>query len=241
MGMNAHPRRCLGLLLLAFAACQSAPVPDLAQNENLYTDSGYQTKLPGDRTVFVVPVADGRADAAKVAEAATQLNGRPLAWDGDGRWSRPVAEMVDEVLRRELETSEIFAEILEKPSKAQVVLTATLVTFATASVEEVAGGRSLADVGLRVVAHGPAAANGRRAVLLDQVFSERVVTAVEFRTASRHVLAGGCLRAVMTKLLQALDSKNVGRDGMPAPESEPLPGAEALPGAESKPTSGGQD
>lgn len=230
MGMNAHPLATLGLLLFALAGCQSTPVPDLAQNEDLYTDSGYLTKLPGDRTVFVVPVADGRAEMAKAAEAAVQLNGRPLAWDGDGRWSRPVAEMVDEVLRRELEGSEIFAEILEKPGKAQVVLTATLVTFATASVEEVSGGRSLADVGLRVVAHGPAAANGRRPVLLDQVFQERVVTAVEFRTASRHVLAGACLRAALTKMLQALDSKNVGRDGMPPPESEPLPAVDATPG-----------
>lgn len=227
MGMNAHPRRCLGLLLLALAGCQSPAVPDLAQNEELYVDCGYLTKLPGDRNVFVAPVVDGRTEALRAAEAATQLNGRPLQWDSDGRWSRPIAEMVDEVLRRDLAASEIFTEILEKPGKAQVVLTPTLVTFATGAVEDMAGGRSLADVGIRVVAHGPQDASGRRPVLLDQVFSERVVTEISFRTASRHVLAGTSLRSALLKMLQALDSKCIGRDGMPLPAEEPLPAVTA--------------
>ena len=46
---------------------------------------------------------------------------------------------------------------------------------------------------------------------------DRKVTEASFRTASRYVLAGVSLRACMVRMLQVLDSKNIGRDGMPLP------------------------
>lgn len=219
MGMNATSAWLFLSSLMLLPACASTPVPDLASNEELYVDTAYATKLPGDRSVFLAPLADSRAAASRVLEAA--YNGYPIAYDGDDRWDRPVAEMVDEVLRREVEASGIFTEVLTAPGKAQVVVVPEIVSFLTASIEEVTGGRAFADVGIRVQIYGPAAADGKRATLLDQVFVDRKVSEVSFRTVSRHVLAGACLRAVVVKVLQALDSKNVGRDGMPVETTAP--------------------
>jgi hypothetical protein len=82
------------------------------------------------------------------------------------------------------------------------------------------GGRSLAEVGIRIQANGPAAADGVRPVLLDQVFGDRELTEVSFRTASRHVLAGAATRLAIVRALQGLDSKSIGRNGMPATASK---------------------
>ncbi len=218
MGMNATSPWLL--LLPLFAACASAPVPDLALNEELYVDTGYETKLPGDRTVFLAPLADVRAEAVKVLEAAA-YNGYPIAYDNDDRWQRPVAEMVDEIVRREIEASYVFTEVVTAPAKAQIVVVPKLTSFTTAGIEEVSGGRALADVGIQLLVFGPADAAGKRATLLDETFIDRKVSEASFRTVSRHVLAGVCLRTVVVKVLQALDAKNLGRDGMPGVPETP--------------------
>lgn len=214
MGMFA-PRFPLVLAALtALVACKSTPVPDLALNTELYAMSGYSCKLPGDRSVFVTPVADAR-DQVAVADAAEGKY--PVLYDTDARWHRPIAEMVDEVLRREVEESGIFDEITDAPKEAQIVVTPTIVAFRTGAVEELAGGRAIAEVAIRFQVHGPADKDGVRALVLDQTVVDRKVTEAAFRTASRYVLAGVSLRACILRMLQVLDTKNIGRDGMPLP------------------------
>lgn len=210
MGMNRTPRRAFLLTLLAVPACQSAATADLAQNDSIYQATAYATRLPGDRTVFLAPLADERT--APVDAAAVDY---PILYDADQRWERPVVDMVDEVLRREIEDSSVFAAVLAQPAAADVVLVPSLVAFATAAIEQESGGRALAEVGIRVRAYGAPGGDGARTLLLDQIFGDRTVTDIAFRTASRHVLAGTAVRATLLRLLQGLDSKNVGRNGMP--------------------------
>lgn len=222
MGMFAPRLPLLLAALFALVACKSTPVPDLALNEDLYAPSGYACKLPGDRTAFIVPVADSR-DLVVVADASEGKY--PVQYDTDARWHRPLAEMVDDVLRTEIEESEIFGEVIESPMAAQIIVTPTIVAFRTGAVEELAGGRAIAEVSIRFQVHGPADASGARAMILDQTVTDRKVTEAAFRTASRYVLAGISLRACNLRMLQVLDSKNIGRAGMPLPELPAAPTA----------------
>jgi len=211
MGMK-HATTGSFLLLLWLCACASSPGADLATNERLYHDSGYLCKLPGDRSVFVAPLADARQPALD----ANSLGEFPIAYDADARWERPIVDMVDDLLRREIAASSVFRTVEAQPAAADVVLTPTLVTFVTAAIEQMAGGRSLAEVAIRIQAHGPVGADGSRPELLDQVFGDRELTEIAFRTVSRYVLAGAATRASIVRALQGLDSKSIGRNGMPA-------------------------
>ncbi len=205
----------LGLCWLVLSACGSAPRADLAQNRDLYQPTGYVTKLPGDRTAFVGTVQDSRAAAGMAREAS--VGGYPAVYDGDDRWEAPVAVMVDAILREELAESGLFAAMRSLPKDADLILEPSLVAFRTAAVEELTAGRALAEVGLRLRVHGPAAEGGERPVLFDETLVERKLTDPAFRTTSRHVLAGACLRAVMLRALQTIDGNNLSRDGMPKP------------------------
>ena len=210
------PRLAALLLgLLAVSACKSTPVPDLAKNSELYAFSEFVTKLPGDRKVFVATLEDARETVTPAAPAGDVKF--PILYDTDERWLRPVSEMVDEILRREIEDSEIFDEVCESPKDAQIVITPSLVAFRTGALEEISGGRGIAEVAIRFRVHGPADASGERTLALDQTVVDRKVTEASFRTASRYVLAGVSLRACVVRMLQVLDSKNIGRDGMPLP------------------------
>lgn len=226
MGMTA-PR--LFALLCAFAAlagCKSTPVADLALNPELYAYTDYVCKAPGDRTVFVAPVTDARTDVSVADEV--NVGGFPVSYDVDGRWHRPVVEMVDEILRHEIEESEIFDEVVASPAKAQILVVPTLVSFRTGAVEEMSGGRAVAEVSMRIEVHGPADANGNRKLMFEQAFVDRKVTEASFRTASRYVLAGVSLRAVVLRMLQTIDSKNVAREGMPMPVQTGTPAEASL-------------
>ncbi len=210
------PRLAALLLgLLAVSACKSTPVPDLAKNSELYAFSEFVTKLPGDRKVFVATLEDARETVTPAAPAGDVKF--PILYDTDERWLRPVSEMVDEILRREIEDSEIFDEVCESPKDAQIVITPSLVAFRTGALEEISGGRGIAEVAIRFRVHGPADASGERTLALDQTVVDRKVTEASFRTASRYVLAGVSLRACVVRMLQVLDCKNIGRDGMPLP------------------------
>lgn len=81
---------------------------------------------------------------------------------------------------------------------------------------------------MRIEVHGPADANGNRKLMFEQAFVDRKVTEASFRTASRYVLAGVSLRAVMLRMLQTIDSKNVAREGMPMPVETGTPAEASL-------------
>ncbi len=232
MGMKRTSPTAFGLPLLflplALLPSCASTAADLAANDSIYVDLEYACKLPGDRTVFVAPLADARPASV---EAAVRIGDYPMLYDGDARWERPVVAMVDDVLHREVVASGIFVGVVDQAAQADVVILPSLVTFATAAIEQESGGQSLAEAALRLQVFGPIGADGQRAPLLDQVFGDRQVTEVGFRTASRHLLAGVATRFAMLRLLQGLDSSNVGRNGMPivTPPKVPTAAASAVP------------
>lgn len=201
------------LLPLAVVAACAAPkqVADFAANDNLCGELAFVSKLPGDRSVFVTPVVDERAPAV----LPTGQDGYPILYDADGRWQRSPTEMMDELLRRELAASRIFAKEAASAKEADVVLVPSLVTFATGAMELDSGARALADVAVRVKAFGPVGQDGQRALLLDQVYADRATTEAALAPPSRFPLAGQVVRSSMLRMLQALDGSNVGRDGVP--------------------------
>lgn len=225
MGMNRTPRAALALALGLFAACRGAPPPaDLAANEDLYRETAFATRLPGDRTVFVAPVADARrADVMPAAEG-----GYPIAYDSDARWDRPVAAMVDDLLRRELEQSGLFAAQVTMAAAADVLLEPSLVGFSSAAMELESGGCAIGELAVRLRAFGPTGADGQRPLLLDQIYGERQVTRAGMRTMNRHLLMGRVAQAAMLRLLHGIDGANLGRSGMPV---APLQVVEPAPGA----------
>jgi hypothetical protein len=206
-------------LLLLFAAACAAPsdVADFAVNEELFQPIEYRTKLLGDRTAFVAPLAD-RRDAARLPSAEGAF---PIVYDPDNRWLRPVAEMTDDVIRREVSCSGLFAKLVDRPADADVILQPALVAFHTGHMERVYGASAIGEVAIQIRAHGPVQADGNRQLLFDEVFVERQVTPPALRTVSRHFLAAASARATMGKLLAGIDQANLGRSGMPA---APMPG-----------------
>jgi hypothetical protein len=203
---------CSPAILLLVGACSSTPVYDLALEEQIYRDVAYATKLPGDRSVFLTPVADTRRPDVLPASQGPY----PIAYDNE----RPVPEMVDEILRRELLHSQLFTGIRAHAREADLVIKPSLVTFSLGVMEMMQGARALAEVGLRLEIYGPSAPNGARTLLLDEVYGDRIVTEASLVPANRTALIGVTLRNAMLRLLHGLDSANVGRDGVPLAEPD---------------------
>ena len=234
MGMDNHLLRVC-LCCAAFAACGTTgqKIADLATNPEIYTDVAFTTPVPGDRTAFLAPLAEARR--ADVLPAG--LGGFPIVYDDESRWERPLPAMLDEVLRRQLAASHLFASFADAPANAQLVIAPSLVTFLTGAMELASGARSLCELGLRVQVYGPQETDGRRPLLHDQIYGERQLSEPAMRTPSRVLLAGRVLHATVQKLLQGLDGSNVGRTGMPATATGPgitttavpAPAAPALP------------
>ncbi|MBX3461547.1 MAG: hypothetical protein KF830_00105 [Planctomycetes bacterium] len=184
---------------------------DLASNELLYVDVPFATKAPGDREVFVAPVADAR----DLAALPTKEKGFPIVYGGDEFWERPVREMLADVLRRQLEQSQLFGQVVDRPSPSSLVLKPVLVTFTTGATEAMSGRRTFAEVGLRLTVLGPADAGGRRVTLLEQTYGSRQLSEVELNPVSPYRLVGRALQQSMGKLLAGLDGSNVGRSDVP--------------------------
>lgn len=206
--------RCVFPLLIAVlpVACSTnSQVADFAKNDLFYTDVPFQTKAPGDRVVFVAPLADAR-DGAQLPQAE---RGFPITYVGDDFWERPVAEMMGEVLQRQLASSGLFAAVEDHAVPNGLVIKPTLVSFLGGATEAISGASSFADVGVRVQVLGPAAGDGKRVLLLDRVYGNRQVSPNEINPVSPYRLVGRAMQLAMTKLLTGLDGSNVARSDVP--------------------------
>jgi hypothetical protein len=212
------------LLVLLPAACKTNETADLARNEMLYVDVPFVTKAPGDRALFVLPTADVR-DRTPLP---TESHGFPIVYGGDDFWERPVNEMISDVLVRQLQSSGIFATVSQQASPGALVLKPTLESFMTGANVAISGSCSFAEVGLRLQVLGPADAQGKRAVLHDQLYGNRQLTQVEYSPVSPFRLIGRALQISMGKALAGLDHSNIGRSsvpldiGIPAEATAPL-------------------
>jgi uncharacterized lipoprotein YmbA len=217
----------LGILL---AACSTTEhkIADFAQNPEIYSGLDYTSRLPGDRTVFLAPVADQR-DETLLPKAQGQF---PIVYDDENRWNRSIPEMLDEVLRNDLEQSKVFAKVAEKAADADIVIQPTLLTFVTGAMELDSGAQAISQLGLKVQVLGSIDENGMRPVLLEQLYGERQLSDAGMRTPSRVLLTGRVVRTTMQKLVRSLDTSNVGRNGMPLVTplgSEVVPNGLAVP------------
>ena len=216
--MATHPRRLLAAILLALPACSTADyTADFANNENLYVDVPFTTALPGDRAVCVTPTTDGRVAVA----LPVNDRGFPITYTNDEFWERPVPAMVGDVLRRQVEHSELFVELADQPSASAIVLKPTLVTFLGGSTEAVSGRRAFAEVALRLQAYGPQGSDGARALLFDQTFASKQASPTDINPPSPYKLLCRGLQQVMARALNTLDGSNIARSSVPANPVEP--------------------
>lgn len=194
--------------LFALAGCKTTPKMDLAENEALYRPTGYRSQVPVDREVFVTPCADERAP---IEEASS----KPTVFADDGRWARPPASMLDDLIRRELESGALFKEVATQPKPATLILMPSIVNWRGGITEEVTGRASFAQVGLRLVVRGPADASGERKTLFDEQFAHVQASETAMIPRSPLQLFGMATRSALAKALAALDQSNVARSMVP--------------------------
>lgn len=207
------PLRCV-LFAVGLLGCGCANLnyaADLARNDLFYVDLPFATKSPGDRPVHVLPVADAREQVAMPVHD----RGFPITYAGDDFWERPVAEMVGEVLQRQLRDSLLFPDVIDAVQPDALLVKPTLVAFTTASVEGISGSRSWAEVGFKLQVFGPVDGQGKRAVVLERLYSNRQATQLELHPASPYRLVGRALQQVMGKALLELDGSNITRSKVP--------------------------
>lgn len=196
---------------------------DLAENELFYADVPFRTKAPGDRQVFVAPLRDAREGTA----LPLHEDGYPIVYGTDEFWERPVAQMLADVLERQLGQSGLFVQLADRPAADALVLKPTLVAFTTGSKELMSGSLTFAEVGLRVEVLGPAGADGQRPVWHDHVYGNRQVSEPGIKPVSPYRLVGRALQLTMSKALAGLDGSNIGRSLVPVDVLLPTAPAEA--------------
>ncbi|MFY9342792.1 MAG: hypothetical protein WAT39_09905 [Planctomycetota bacterium] len=204
--------RSLLLLLGALPACSTTnQVADFATNDIFYVDVPFRTKVPGDRPVVVLPAADAR-DASTLPNSE---RGFPISYGNDDFWDRPIAEMFSEVLTRQLADSELFGTVVTEAAPDALVVKPTLVSFLNGATESISGSRSFAEVAVKIEVFGPASGDGKRALLHEQTYANRQVSAIEVDPPSPYRLIGRALQLTMSKAMSGLDGSNVGRSGVP--------------------------
>ena len=221
---SAAPAASALLVLLLGGACATPNLTvDLARNDQLYTDVPFVTKAPGDRAVFLAPIADER----KAGELPTQERGFPIVYGGDEVWERPVEAMVGDVLERQVRGSGLFTAVVATAAPEALVVKPTIVSFLAGAAESMAGTRSFAEVGLRLEVFGPSDAAGVRPLLLDTIFASRQASEPTLNPISPYRLVGRALQVSIGKALTGLDGSSVGRSQVPLSVAVP---ASASPG-----------
>lgn len=183
---------------------------DLARNPMICGDLPFATRAPGDRAVFVAPVIDARR-----GERPAHDRGFPIYYGPDSAWDRPVADMVGELLERELAESGLFAVVSPTASPEAVVIQPELVKFLMGSMENIHGARGFAEVALKLRVFGPSDAAGKRPLWFERVYGERQVAEAQIKPANMFFLAGGVTLQSLAKMMSSLDGINVGRSGVP--------------------------
>ncbi len=201
----------LFVVVLASACASPNTTLDLATNDRLYVDVPFQTRVPGDLQLFVAPLVDARTPA----DLPQAEDGCPILYGSDQVWERPVREMVDEVIARQVTDSGLFAVICEKATAETLVLVPALESFTTGAIERISGAQSFAEVALRLKVYGPVDDDGKRPVVLDRVYGERKITDPRPKPVSPYLLVGSALQGTVQKALNALDASNVGRSSVP--------------------------
>lgn len=193
---------CVALL----TACSTPPRMDLRHNPAFYEPTGYTVSSPGDRSVFVAPVADERTPPKDEGQL-------PTMFLGDRDWERPLSVMVHEILCDELREAKVFEEVLAEPRPDALLVKPTLRAFDGGVQEQLYGRRSLASLALHIEVLGPEV-DGQRKLLLSQPYYERPVSMPGFKPTSPRLLMGAALHSAMSKIVGTIDASNVARSAI---------------------------
>lgn len=205
--------RCCAMLLpvLALLGCQGTQVRDLARNSKLYQASGYHAAHRQARTVWIAPLKDRRKARPTHAEGIY-----PLSYTEDSFWSRPIAEMLDDIVRREIERSGLFRGLAAAPEEADWVLEPSVLEFHGVVEERVVGRAVRGKTALHLTVKGPRKGTGARPVLREETYEAPVATQGMLVLPDPHALAGTSLRRAVGMLLVDLDVGGQMLDGVPA-------------------------
>ncbi|HMQ22848.1 MAG TPA: hypothetical protein PKE00_10190, partial [Planctomycetota bacterium] len=154
------------VLVLAAASCQSErSIRDLSANPALYQPTGYRAGYKQPRKVFIATLVDEREALPPLGDGVY-----PRTYTQDHFWARPLASMLEDVLRREVGGAELFTEIVDDEALADWVLEPSLAAFYGCVEERVVGRTVHGFAKLHVVVRGPKDAAGLRPVLRSRSF-----------------------------------------------------------------------
>jgi hypothetical protein len=194
-------------------SCADTEVRDLAHNETMFPQVSYKAKQPADRVAFVTPLVDGRK--TWVADASSDAASYPVKLMPESVWARPLPDMIDEILRRDLASSGVFAAIEAHAEAKGLIVRPTLVTGSAGVQEKPNGRRTIAETAIRIVVLGPDEGNGKRSTLHDRVYQSHLDSKVEMQPVPAVSLYANTLRSVVQQVLAGLDQSNVARSGVP--------------------------
>lgn len=195
----------------------SPNVPDLTKNRALYRSPPFHASTTRPFRAYIAPLQDQR-------KPPVQPQGSVVAeFLGEGAWARPVRGMVEDILRDELEKSDIYLGLTDTPTNSDLIIEPALTTLQGAwehRVHPYYGARTYAVVALHMKVLGPADAAGKRPVWLNQEFRELVGSDFNMATPPPiHQLTGVALSRTMRKLLDAVYTAD-GRSPPPATTPE---------------------
>jgi hypothetical protein len=226
--LPAAARLALGVAfaasLILAVGCNSARKRDLQKNKSFYAKSGYRTSVVADRFAFVAPMKDERASFAREAAEAAAQAGEPqqedaaasyIQWISDNVWSRTPAQMVDGILRDELEDSGVVAELADIASADSLVLRPSLLVFRAGQQPYTSGRCSIAECAIRLEVLGPASPDGSRPTLRNEIYAGRIQSPIAFMPPPLASTLGAALNRAMVQLLSDFDTSNVARSSVP--------------------------
>jgi len=175
---------------------------DLATNRTLYRSPPFEAVSTKPFKAYVAPLQDKRTPPPEPGGAVA------AEFLADGHWQRPVRTMVEEILRNELQDSDIYAGLTATPTSSDLIIEPALTTLHGAWERRAYpyyAGRTYAVVALHMKILGPADANGKRRVWMNKEFRELVGSEFSQTTPPNiQQLAGVALSRTMKKLLDAV-------------------------------------
>jgi len=187
-------------LIAVLGGCASAPNPvhDLATNDDMYVDTGYRAAHKQARTAYVKPLLDRRK---RLTDDATY----PRTYTRDQFWERPVGEMLDDLVQREIREAGIFREVCDDEASADWVIEPVLLGFNGYVEERPVGRRTIGETTFHLRVLGKPDKNGKREVLRAVKIEAPAESGNRFAVDNPYRLATMAFRKAMRILLRELE------------------------------------
>ncbi len=176
---------------------------DLSTNAQLYRATHYRAHQPWQQAVYVKPLKDQRQRPVGVVAGANVIP--------EDFWRRRIPVMVNEILRREITDSQLFAEVKSEPGPQDLVLESSLTDMHGAFVRPDFGWLSYGVATLKVKLMGPVDASGQRPILLEEEYQGHIKTPKRMSKSPPQVppLMGMALHKSILHMLQSLEAQQL--------------------------------